>query len=77
VVNGNAFRAKCESADIAAKVSQIDERDRAGREFAALEALHGHGIQLAPKPIAVVRAPADIQVAVLLTVASGPSRARA
>jgi aminoglycoside phosphotransferase (APT) family kinase protein len=63
--NGIVFRVRSEDADLAAKVSQIDERDRAGRELAALELLDRHGVAVAPEPVGVVHAPDGISVDVM------------
>ena len=63
--NGIVFRACSSSDDLAAKVSQVDERGRAAREGAALELLKGIGV--APRLAGLVHEPEDIRVDVLLT----------
>ena len=64
--NGIVFRARSVDQDLAAKVSQIDERDRAGRELDALALLGDSQLRIAPEPIGVVRSPDGIPVAILL-----------
>ena len=63
--NGIVFRARSGAEDLAAKVSQLDERDRAGRELAAFELLARRGVTVAPEPKGVVRMPDGVPVAVL------------
>lgn len=64
--NGIVFRARSADYDLAAKVSRIDERDRAGRELDALGLLQGRHQPVAPEPVGVVRSPDGIPVAILL-----------
>ena len=63
--NGIVFRVRSGEEDLAAKVSQLDERDRAGRELAAFELLARRGVAVAPEPKGVVRSPDGVPVAVL------------
>ena len=64
--NGIVFRARSADADLAVKVSQLDERDRAGREHDSFALLADRGVTVAPEPKGVVRSPGGIPVAVLL-----------
>ena len=63
--NGIVFRVRSDAEDLAAKVSQLDERDRAGRELAAFELLARRRVAVAPEPKGVVRSPDGVPVAVL------------
>ncbi len=53
--NNLLYRATGEQVDLAVKFSVADERDRAGREFHALEALAQNGLDIAPEPICLDR----------------------
>jgi aminoglycoside phosphotransferase (APT) family kinase protein len=53
--NGIVFRAKSATQDLAAKVSQIDGRGRAGRELEALTTIWAAGHAYVPRPLGVVR----------------------
>jgi hypothetical protein len=63
--NGIVFRARSSTEDLAAKVSQVDERGRAAREAAALELLSESAV--APRLVGVVHESEGIAVDVLLT----------
>ena len=49
--NNLVYRATRQLADYAVKFTRRDERDRAGREYAALSALQQAGLRIAPEPI--------------------------
>ncbi|MFL5805891.1 MAG: aminoglycoside phosphotransferase family protein [Roseiflexaceae bacterium] len=49
--NNLLYRATSAEADLAVKFTMRDDRDRAGREYAALSALRQAGLQLAPQAI--------------------------
>ena len=49
--NALVYRVTCQPADYAVKFTARDERDRAGREYAALDALRQAGLRIAPEPI--------------------------
>jgi aminoglycoside phosphotransferase (APT) family kinase protein len=53
--NGIVFRVRSVSDDLAAKVSQVDERSRAARELASLEAGRDAGLACMPRPAGVTR----------------------
>ncbi len=65
-MNGIVYRAQHDDGrDWAVKISKRDERDRSGREFNALKALHR--LNVAPLPIELVREPADLPGDVVIT----------
>lgn len=49
--NNLLYRATSQAGDFAVKFTLRDERDRAGREYAALSALGQAGLRVAPKPV--------------------------
>src|SRR5262245_22941297 len=49
--NNILYRATSDSHDLAVKFTIRDARDRAGREYAALLALHRAGLEVAPAPL--------------------------
>jgi Ser/Thr protein kinase RdoA (MazF antagonist) len=49
--NNLLYHAWSDSADLAVKFARRDERDRAGREFAALALLSRRGLELGPAPV--------------------------
>lgn len=53
--NNLLYRATAPDADYAIKLTVRDDRDRAGREYAALSALHAAGHALAPEPVLLDR----------------------
>ena len=53
--NALVYRVTCQPADYAVKFTVRDERDRAGREYAALDALRQSGLRIAPEPIWLAR----------------------
>ncbi|HOG47706.1 MAG TPA: aminoglycoside phosphotransferase family protein [Anaerolineae bacterium] len=53
--NGLVYRATDEAADLAVKFTPRDARDRAGREYHALNVLQHLGLDLAPEPILLER----------------------
>jgi aminoglycoside phosphotransferase (APT) family kinase protein len=53
--NNRLYRATGEAADLAVKWTLRDERDRAGREYAALTLLEHAGVNLAPRAVALER----------------------
>ncbi len=54
-MNGRLFRATGPAGDVAVKFAIRDERDRAGREWAALSMLAGKSATLAPRPLLLER----------------------
>ncbi len=54
--NALLYRVTRQPDDYAVKFTLCDERDRAGREYAALSALHQAGLRIAPEPIWLDRA---------------------
>ncbi|HEY5273756.1 MAG TPA: phosphotransferase [Acidimicrobiales bacterium] len=56
--NGVVWRARAIGAsDIAIKLSAIDPRERASREFESTQRLYESGLDIAPRPLVVVREP--------------------
>lgn len=53
--NNELYRATGERGDIVVKFTRRDERDRAGREYAALRLLHERAPGLAPRPVLLDR----------------------
>lgn len=54
-MNGRLYRASGPVGDVAVKFAVRDERDRAGREWAALSMLAGKSATLAPRPLLLER----------------------
>ncbi len=50
-MNNLIYRASSAEGDFAVKFTVRDDRDRAGREYAALRALHQAGLELAPQAV--------------------------
>lgn len=53
--NNVVYRVQGEVGDFAVKFTMRDQRDRAGREYGALSALHQAGLLIAPEPILLER----------------------
>ena len=53
--NNRLFHVTGPDADLAVKFYRVDARDRAGREFQALSALHACGLEIAPRPLLLDR----------------------
>ena len=53
--NALVYRVTRQPADYAVKFTVRDARDRAGREYAALDALYRSGLRIAPEPIWLAR----------------------
>jgi aminoglycoside phosphotransferase (APT) family kinase protein len=64
--NGVVYRVERGGELLAAKVSAVDERDRGGREWAALRALRRAGLAVAPEPFHLEREPSGLPVTVLV-----------
>lgn len=62
--NNLLYRARGEGLDLAVKFTIRDERDRAGREYGALLALHRAGLRIAPEPLLLDRATYELPVVV-------------
>jgi aminoglycoside phosphotransferase (APT) family kinase protein len=54
-MNNLVYRATAAGADLAIKLTRRDARDRAGREYAALQLLADLGVDLAPRPVLLAR----------------------
>lgn len=62
--NNLLYRATGDGRDLAVKFTIRDARDRAGREYGALSALQGAGLDIAPRPVLLDRARAPQPVVV-------------
>jgi aminoglycoside phosphotransferase (APT) family kinase protein len=62
--NNRLFRATSEQADLAIKFTIRDARDRAGREYQALQALAASGLDIAPRAVLLDRDRYDLPVVV-------------
>ena len=65
-MNGIVYRARAGNDDLAAKVSRLDDRDRAGREVDALEVMQALGYGRLPRLVEVIREVENMPVAVVL-----------
>lgn len=76
--NNRLFRATRDNTDVAVKFTRRDERDRTGREYAALAVLQDAGLDIAPVPLMLDRdslaQPAIVQSWLDGDVVDGPPR---
>lgn len=70
--NNLLYRATSSLGDLVLKFTVPDERDRAGREYGSLSALHQAGLSIAPEPILLARSRYAQPVVVLSWLAGKP-----